>query len=179
MTNNSEKVAACAKRSQKRTKKEKQTAHDSNDPDSDNGELKDNILYVSADQQDIVEDGNYNTVDLEKKRIVNESTSSGVGYSTADGNYSSIGTTDNSPDTRNKPKPAVNFSESDMQRQHISTFENSNNEYAVVDKGRKSDSVKHAFILKVRKSSEQDMGMSVVDKTYAVVDKTNRGKADE
>ncbi|XP_052088025.1 uncharacterized protein LOC127725212 isoform X2 [Mytilus californianus] len=165
-------------RSKKKTKKEEETANDRNDPDSDSGELKDNILYVSADQQDIIEDGNYNTVDLEKKRIVNESTRSGVEDSTADGNYSSIGATDNSPDTRNKPKPAVNFSESDKQRQQISTFENSNNEYAVVDKGRKSDIIEHGSPL-LRNSSETDMEMSVLDKTYAVVDKTNRRKADE
>ncbi|VDH96798.1 Hypothetical predicted protein, partial [Mytilus galloprovincialis] len=111
------------KRSEKRTKAEKITAHDSNDPDSDNGELKDNILYVSADQQDIIEDGNYHMVALENK-------------------------------------PVVNFRVLDNHTQHISSFDKSNNEYAVVDKGRQSDSVKHASPLDVQKSSEQDMEMS-------------------
>ncbi|CAC5379618.1 unnamed protein product [Mytilus coruscus] len=170
----------CQKKSKKKTINEEYTVNDSNDPDSDNGELKDNMLYVSSDQQDIIEDGNYHMVDLGQKRVVNKSRSSDVEYSTADGNYSSIGTTDNSPDIQNKPKAAVNFRESDNQTQHISILENSNNEYAVVDKGRKSDSVKHASTL-VRNSSEKDMEMSVihVDQTYAVVDKTNRRKADE
>ncbi|XP_052060718.1 uncharacterized protein LOC127700996 [Mytilus californianus] len=168
------------KKSKKKTINEEYTVNDSNDPDSDNGELKDNILYVSSDQQDIIEDGNYHMVDLGQKRVVNKSRSSDVEHSTADGNYSSIGTTDNSPDIQNKPKAAVNFRESDNQAQHISILENSNNEYAVVDKGRKSDSVKHASTL-VRNSSEKDKEMSVihVDQTYAVVDKTNRRKADE
>ncbi|CAG2215855.1 unnamed protein product [Mytilus edulis] len=166
-------ILCIRKRSKKKTINGEQTTHGSNDPDSDNGELKDNILYVSSDQQDIIEDGNYHMVDLGQKRGVNESRSSDVEYSTADGNYSSIG----SPDTKHKPKAAVNFRESDNQTQHISILENSNDEYAVVDKGRKSESVKHASPL-VKNSSEKDMEMSGlhVDQTYAVVDKTNRGK---
>ncbi|XP_063402251.1 uncharacterized protein LOC134686513 [Mytilus trossulus] len=137
-------IVCIRKRSKKRTKTEKQIAYDSNDPDSDNGELKDNILYVSADQQDVMEDGNYHMVDLEKK-------------------------------------PVVNIGVSNNQTQHISTFDNSNTEYAVVDKGKKSDSVKDDSPLDVQKNSEQDIEMSglPVDQTYAVVDKTNRGKADE
>ncbi|VDI37155.1 Hypothetical predicted protein [Mytilus galloprovincialis] len=137
-------ILCIRKRSKKGTKTEKQIAHDSDDPDSNDGELKDNILYVSADQQDVVEDGNYHMVDLEKK-------------------------------------PVVNFGVSNNQTQHISTFDNSNNEYAVVDKGKKSDSVKDDSPLDVQKSSAQDMKISglPVDQTYAVVDKTNRGKADE
>ncbi|XP_076078604.1 uncharacterized protein LOC143048682 [Mytilus galloprovincialis] len=169
-------ILCIRKRSKKKTINGEQTTHGSNDPDSDNGELKGNMLYVSSDQQDIIEDGNYHMVDLGRKRGVNESRSSDVEYSTADGNYSSIG----SPDTKHKPKAAVNFREADNQTQHISILENSNDEYAVVDKGRKSKSVKHASTL-VRNSSEKDMEMSGlhVDQTYAVVDKTNRGKADE
>ncbi|XP_071137455.1 uncharacterized protein [Mytilus edulis] len=132
------------KRLKKKTKTEKHTTHDSNDPDSDNGELKDNILYISSDQQDSIEDGYYHMVDLEKK-------------------------------------PVVNLVVSDNQTQHISTFDNSNNEYAVVDKGRQSDSDKHASTLEVKNSIEKNMEMSGthVDQTYAVVDKTNRGKTDE
>lgn len=78
-------------------------------------------------------------------------------------------------------KPVVNLGVSNNQTQHISTFDNSNNEYAVVDKGKKFDSVKDDSPLDVQKNSEQDMEMSClpVDQTYAVVDKTNRGKADE
>ncbi|XP_063405122.1 uncharacterized protein LOC134688376 [Mytilus trossulus] len=132
------------KRSQKSTKKEKQIVYDKNDPDSDDGKLKDNILYVSADQHAIVDDGYYNTVDSEKK-------------------------------------PVVNFGVSNTKTQHISTFDNSNNEYAVVDKGSQSGSVKHSSTLKVRNSSEKDMEMASihVDQTYTVIDKTNREKADE
>ncbi|VDI64166.1 Hypothetical predicted protein [Mytilus galloprovincialis] len=169
-------ILCIRKRSTKKTLNGEQTTHGSNNPDSDNGELKNNMLYVSSDQQDIIEDGNYHMVDLGRKRGVNESRSSDVQYSTADGNYSSIG----SPDTKHKPKAAVNFRESDNQTQHISILENSNDEYAVVDKGRKSESVKHASPL-VKNSSEKDTEMSGlhVDQTYAVVDKTNRGKADE
>ncbi|CAG2190228.1 unnamed protein product [Mytilus edulis] len=169
-------ILCIRKRSKKKTINGEQTTHDSNDPDSDNGELKDNILYVSSDQQDIIEDGNYHMVDLGQKGGVNESRSSKVEYSTADGNYSLIG----SPDTKHKPKAAVNFRESDNQTQHIFIVENSNDEYAVVDKGRKSESVKHASPL-VKNSSKKDMEMSGlhVDQTYAVVDKTNRSKADE
>lgn len=64
---------------------------------------------------------------------------------------------------------------------YLSTFDNNINEYAVVDKGRQSDSVKPASTLEVRNSSKRDMEMSGthVDQTYAVVDKTQRGKADE
>lgn len=78
-------------------------------------------------------------------------------------------------------KPVVNLGVSNNQTQHISTFDNSNNVYAVVDKGKKSDSVKDDSPLDVQKNSEQDMEMSClpVDQIYAVVDKTNRGKADE
>ncbi|XP_063404628.1 uncharacterized protein LOC134688090 [Mytilus trossulus] len=147
-------ILCIRKRSKKKTINGEQTTHGSNDPYSDNGELRDNMLYVSSDQQDIIEDGNYHMVDLGEKGGVNESRSSKVEYSTADGNYSSIG----SPDTKHKPKAAVNFRESDNKTQRIFLVENSNDEYAVVDKGRKSESVKHASTL-VRNSSEKDMEM--------------------
>lgn len=70
---------------------------------------------------------------------------------------------------------------SDTKTQHVSTFDNSNNEYAVLDKGSQSDSVKPASTLEVRNSSERDIEMSGthVDRTCAVVCKTHRGKADE
>lgn len=168
-------IVCIRKRSNQTSKKEtqdnsmQQFCNDNRDSDG----LKDNILYVSSDQNDILEDGNYNTVDLEQTRKVNQDINSDGNYSTVDGTCSIIGSYSDSSLNKSKPvikpKPKTNVNSSfkrgsDEETLNLSTIENSNNEYAVVDKGRNSDGDKHinpvlgndteyAVVDKVRKST--------------------------
>ncbi|XP_052088021.1 uncharacterized protein LOC127725204 isoform X2 [Mytilus californianus] len=154
----------------------KQFCSDSKDSDNDYDGLKDNILYVSSEQNDIVEDGNTDTVDLEQNRKVHQRITSDGDYSTVDGKFSTIGSDNDSSLSKSKPvikpKPKTNANVSfkrgsDEETIHLSTMDNDNNEYAVVDKGRNSDAVKHinpvygndteyAVVDKVRKSSNNN-----------------------
>ncbi|OPL20716.1 hypothetical protein AM593_08507, partial [Mytilus galloprovincialis] len=149
----------------------KQFCRGDRDSDNDYGGLKDNVLYVSSEPNEILEDGNYNTVDLEQTRKVNEDISFDGNYSTVDGTCSIIGSySDSKSKSVIKPKPKANSSlksGSDEETIHLSTMDNSNNEYAVVEKGRNSDAVKHinpehgsdteyAVVNKVRKSSNNN-----------------------
>ncbi|CAC5366899.1 unnamed protein product [Mytilus coruscus] len=175
-------IVCIRKRSNQTSEKEsknyatKQLCSDSKDSDNDYDGLKDNILYVSSEPNEVLEDGNYNTVDLEQTRKVNQDNNFDRDYSTVDGTCSTIGNYSDSflnkskPVIKLKPKKNANASfksGSDVETIHLSTMDNSNNEYAVVDKERNSDAVKHinpvhgndteyAVVNKVRKSSNNN-----------------------
>ncbi|CAG2226798.1 unnamed protein product [Mytilus edulis] len=105
----------------------KQFCKEDRDSDNDYGGLKDNVLYVSSEPQpnEILENGNYNTVDLEQTRKVNQDISFDGDYSTVDGTCSIIGSySDGSPSKSKpviKPKPKANSSlkEDQTKRQYI------------------------------------------------------------
>ncbi|XP_071137462.1 uncharacterized protein [Mytilus edulis] len=148
----------------------KQFCREDRDSDNDYGGLKDNILYVSSEPNEVLEDGNYNTVDLEQTRKVDQENTFDGNYSTVDGICNIIG----SDSSLSKSKPVINpkpktslKSGSVDETIHLSTMDNGNNEYAVVDKGRNSDDVKHtnpehgndteyAVVNKVRRSSNNN-----------------------
>ncbi|VDI61188.1 Hypothetical predicted protein [Mytilus galloprovincialis] len=148
----------------------KQFCREDRDSDNDYGGLKDNILYVSSEPNEILEDGNYNTVDLEQTRKVIQDINLDGNYSTVDGICNIIGS--ESSLSKSKPvikqKPKTSFKSGSVDETiHLSTMDTSNNEYAVVDKGRNSDAAKHmnpehgndteyAVVNKLRKSSNNN-----------------------
>ncbi|VDI61187.1 Hypothetical predicted protein [Mytilus galloprovincialis] len=148
----------------------KQFCREDRDSDNDYGGLKDNILYVSSEPNEVLEDGNYNTVDLEQTRKVDQDNTFDGNYSTVDGICNIIGNDRSLSKSKPviKPKPKTSFKSGSVDETiHLSTMDNGNNEYAVVDKGRNSDDVKHtnpehgndteyAVVNKVRRSSNNN-----------------------
>ncbi|CAC5418072.1 unnamed protein product [Mytilus coruscus] len=138
--------------------------HEQDDPDY-NG-LKHNMLYVSADHQDVLE-GDYHTVDNDQPPIYKKVSEHDINYSTVDDNVSltSLNT---------MPFPGVikkahkgpgyeNFEcKENTKRAHKISQEGNGDTYAVVDKKRITGHVNN------KKAS--------LSPTYAVVDKTEKQK---
>ncbi|CAG2239003.1 unnamed protein product [Mytilus edulis] len=94
----------------------KQLCKEDRDSDNDYDGLKDNILYVSSEPNEILEDGNYNTVDLEQTRKVNQDINLDGNYSTVDGICSNSSLSKSKPDIKPKQKTNSSLKEDQTKR---------------------------------------------------------------
>ncbi|XP_052088033.1 uncharacterized protein LOC127725216 isoform X4 [Mytilus californianus] len=148
---------------------------DCTDYDSDG--LKYNTLYNASEQQDIME-GDYHTVDLERKQNRTGIQTFGGDYSAVDGNYSSIDIVNmpvkDGSKTNNKIKSTSTTTDrSETQRteeetsnnlKHVTPMANSNVEYAVVDnRGTSDKKVKH-----VTAPNDSNVEYAVIDKKIQI-----------
>lgn len=102
------------------------------DPDYDSDGLERNILYQTSEQCDIM-DGNYHTVELEERQVVDNTQNIDGDYISIDENFSSNNKCKSKPGIQPKCKTQITKEELEYKVEHVTSGTGNNVEYAVVN----------------------------------------------